>query len=249
MNMGIWSGLRGPDGGRMGENDSRPPILAPSQRAAWLFNVPPVVAFTTAVLAFFFIASVIAPRAVLWFAGGAPGFSPLRFFAGPPASGGVILWASPLVSHMLMHANVAHLLFNSLWLIVFGAPLARRLRSPARFLAFFALCGAAGALFYGLFHLRDTAILIGASGGVTGLLGGLVRFAFQNPPWGVPPLHRVPLNDRSVIAWSSAVIVINASVAFVGAGFGAAGADVAWEAHIGGYLFGLVAFPLFDRRP
>jgi len=221
----------------------------PSQRASWLFNVPPVVAFTFGALAAFFFASMIVPRAVLWLLGGAPGFSSMRFFAGPAASGGIIAWASPLVSHMLMHANIQHLLFNSLWLVVFGAPLARRFDSPARFLIFFALCGAAGALFYGLFHLRDPAILVGASGGVSGLLGGLVRFAFQNPARGTPFRHRVPLTDASVIAWSSAVLIINASVAFVGTGFGASGADVAWEAHIGGYLFGLIAFPLFDRRP
>lgn len=222
---------------------------APSPRASRLFNVPPVVAACAAVLAAFYVAAIVAPRLVLWLAGGAPGFSPARFFAGPAASGGVINWLSPLFTHMLMHANLPHLLFNSLWLVVFGAPLARRLRSAARFLVFFALCGAAGAIVYALFNANDHAILVGASGGVTGLLGGIVRFAFQNPPRGVAPRHRVPLSDNSVIAWSSAVLVINASVAFIGPGFGAGEADVAWQAHIGGYLFGLFAFPLFDRRP
>lgn len=222
---------------------------APAHRASKLFNVPPVVAATAAVLAAFYVASIAAPRLVLWLAGGAPGFSPVRFFAGPAASGGVVNWLSPLFTHMLMHANIAHLLFNTLWLIVFGAPLARRLRSTARFLGFFALCGAAGAIAYAMANANDLAILVGASGGVTGLLGGLVRFAFQNPARGAAARHRVPLSDSSVIAWSSAVLVINASVAFIGPGFGAGEADVAWQAHIGGYLFGLLAFPLFDRRP
>lgn len=221
---------------------------ATARSAGWLFNVPGVVAATAGVLAAVFIAMIVAPRLVLWLVGGAPGFSPVRFFAGPAASGGAVSWLSPLFTHMLMHATLAHLLFNTLWLVVFGAPLARRLDSSVRFLAFFALCGAAGAIVYGVFNARDYAILVGASGGVTGLLGGLVRFAFQNPARGSAPRHRVPLLDRSVIAWSSAVILINASVAFVGPGFGAGEADVAWEAHIGGYFFGLLAFPLFDRR-
>ncbi len=222
---------------------------AAAPRAARLFNVPPVVAASLAVLALFYVASILAPRLVLWLVGGAPGFSPVRFFAGPAASGGLAGWLSPLFTHILMHANLPHLLFNSLWLIVFGAPLARRFRSAPRFLAFFALCGAAGAIVYALFNANDLAVLVGASGGVTGLLGGIVRFAFQNPPRGAAPRHRVPISDSSVIAWSSAVVVINASVAFIGPGFGAGEADVAWQAHLGGYFFGLFAFPLFDRRP
>ena len=223
-----------------------PQGAAPSARAGRLFKVPPVVGATAAALAAVFVAMAIAPRAVLWLMGGSPGLSPARLFAGPAASGGVIDWLSPLVTHMLMHANIAHLLFNGLWLLVFGTPIARRFDDPLRFLLFFALAGAAGGVFFSAFHANEPTILIGASGGVTGLLGGVVRFAFQNPraPWR----RTVPLFDRSVLIWSAAVILLNASVAVVGPGFGANGADVAWQAHIGGYLFGLIAFPLFDRR-
>ncbi|MDZ7628398.1 MAG: rhomboid family intramembrane serine protease [Parvularculaceae bacterium] len=209
--------------------------------------VPGIVTFTAASLAAVFVLSVIAPRAVIWLFG-APGLSPIRFFAGPANAGGLFAWASPLFTHVWLHAGIAHLLFNALWLVVFGSPLARRLRSPLRFLAFFMLCGAAGGLFYAFLNARDAAILIGASGGVTGLLGGLVRFAFQNPPRGSAGLHRLPLSDRSVLTWSAIVIALNASITVFGPGVGAGDANVAWQAHIGGFLFGLVAFPLFDRR-
>jgi membrane associated rhomboid family serine protease len=215
-------------------------------RASRLFNVPPVVAATTAALAAVFVIAAVWPRAALWLTGGSPGLSPIRFFAGPAANGGFFPWLSPLVSHMLLHANLAHLLFNSLWLIVFGTPLARRFDDPVRFLLFFALCGAAGGVFFSAFHAADPTILIGASGGVTGLLGGVVRFAFQHPR--APYQRTLPLFSQPVLIWSVAVILLNASVAVVGPGFGASGADVAWQAHIGGYLFGLIAFPLFDRR-
>ncbi|HBK90566.1 MAG TPA: hypothetical protein DDZ68_02715 [Parvularcula sp.] len=224
-----------------------PRQAAPSfARASWLFNVPPVVGATAAVLAVFFLLTAIAPRAAFWLTGGSPGLSPAKLFAGPSASGGVIGWLSPLVTHMLMHANLAHLLFNGLWLLVFGTPVARRFHDPLRFLLFFAFCGAAGGLFFSAFHASDPTILVGASGGVTGLLGGVVRFAFQDPEAGYR--RTLPVFDRSVLTWSAVVFLINASVAVVGPGFGASGADVAWQAHIGGYLFGLIAFPLFDRR-
>lgn len=218
----------------------------PAASAGRLLNIPAAVAATAAGLAAMFVAAAIAPRAVLWLMGGSPGLSPVRLFAGPEASGGVIGWLSPLFTHMLMHANLAHLLFNGLWLIVFGTPVARRFRDPVRFLSFFALSGVAGGVFFSAFHANEPTVLIGASGGVTGLLGGVVRFAFQNP---LAAFRRtVPLFDKSVLMWSAVVIALNASVAVVGPGFGADGADVAWQAHIGGYLFGLIAFPLFDRR-
>ncbi len=217
--------------------------------AARLFNVPPVVAYTALALAAVFAAFSVAPRAVVWLLGGSLGLSPARFFAGPiwGGDGGILAWLAPLFTHILIHASLAHLLFNSLWFVVFGTPVARRLGNAPFFLLFFALSGAAGALFFSAFHASDPTILVGASGGVTGLLGGLVRFAFQNPAAG-PVVHRVPLMDRSVLVWSAVVIAINASVAVVGPGFGAGGVDVAWQAHVGGYLFGLIAFPLFDRR-
>jgi membrane associated rhomboid family serine protease len=226
-------------------HDPRQAPLSP-MRASRLFNVPPVVGATAAALAAIFVLTAVAPRAVLWLTAGSPGLSPVKLFAGPSASGGVIGWLSPLFTHMLMHANLAHLLFNGLWLLVFGTPVARRFHDPFRFLAFFALCGAAGGIFFSAFHASDPTILVGASGGVTGLLGGVVRFAFQNP---LREYRRtLPLFDRSVLTWSALVILLNASVAIAGPGFGASGADVAWQAHIGGYLFGLIAFPLFDRR-
>jgi membrane associated rhomboid family serine protease len=219
---------------------------APGSRAGQLFNVPPVVAATAAVLAALFVAAAIAPRPVLWLLGGSPGLAPTALFAGPSASGGVIGWILPLFTHMLMHANLAHLLFNGLWLIVFGTPIARRFHDPLRFLTYFALSGAAGGLFYAALHQNDPTFLVGASGGVTGLLGGVVRFAFQDPR--KPFKRTLALVDQPVVIWSVVVILLNASVAVVGPGFGAEGADVAWQAHIGGYLFGLIAFPLFDRR-
>ncbi len=240
------------DKGNQGQQRAAGPG-APRRRedAVRLFNVPPVVAYTALALAAVFAAFSVAPRAVIWFLGGSPGLSPARFFAGPTwngvGDGGIVAWLAPLFTHILVHASLAHLLFNSLWFVVFGTPVARRLGNAPLFLLFFALSGAAGALFFSAFHASDPTILVGASGGVTGLLGGLVRFAFQNPAVG-SIVHRVPLMDRSVLIWSAVVIAINASVAVVGPGFGADGVDVAWQAHVGGYLFGLIAFPLFDRR-
>ena len=96
---------------------------------------------------------------------------------------------------------------------------------------------------------REVGSLIGASGGVSGLLGGLVRFAFHRPLSRPSTAKGVlPLTDRSVLIWSAVVVAMNASIAIFGAGVGAQEGDIAWQAHVGGYLFGLAAFPLFDPK-
>lgn len=221
---------------------------APAPRG-FFGHIPSPVAVLASVLAVIFVAVALAPLQLENAIGERFGLSPLRLIAGPAASGGVLWLIAPLFTHILLHATIAHLLFNLLWLLVFGTPIARRFGSAWRFYLFFALSGAAGGLFFSLFHFADPTLLIGASGGITGLLGGLVRFAFHRPdsrpasPGGV-----LALTDRSVLTWSAVVIVMNASVAILGPSVGAGEADIAWQAHVGGYLFGLLAFPLFDPK-
>ncbi len=177
------------------------------------------------------------------------GYSPQRLISSIRTPREIPGAAASLVTYMSLHASFAHLAFNLLWFLVFGTPMARRFASFRRFFVFFALSGAAGALFFTLFHFDDPTLLIGASGGVTGLLGGLVRFSFHRPsPARETAKGVLPIYDRSVLTWSVVIIALNASAAFFGARFGAGDADIAWQAHVGGYLFGLIAFPLFDPR-
>ncbi|MEL7486486.1 MAG: rhomboid family intramembrane serine protease, partial [Pseudomonadota bacterium] len=162
---------------------------------------------------------------------------------------------APLFSHMALHANFMHILFNSVWLLALGAPVARRLGAgtagagvlpSSLFISFFALSGAAGALLYILFNLESGVLLVGASGGVSGLLGAVIRFAFAGPVhFARGASNLTPLTDRRIIIWSILIIVMNIFLAFFG-GPGTGGSDIAWEAHVGGYLFGVIAFPLFD---
>jgi membrane associated rhomboid family serine protease len=212
-----------------------------------VFNAPPIVLRTIMVLGLCYLGFALAPPALQEAAGDGLGFEPARFFAGPSANGGVVPMVGRLFTHMFVHASLAHILFNSLWLLAFGAPVARRLGTAWRFLALFLLSGAAGALFFSLFHHSDYTLLVGASGGVTGLLGALIRFGFQRPPvFSDEPPPLLGLFHPTVLAWSAVIIALNVSTEFFGAGFGAGDADIAWEAHVGGLLFGLVAISIFD---
>lgn len=212
-------------------------------------NVPRPVAVLAAVLALVYLGLELSPPSIADYVSDRFGLAPTRLLAPADGLASLVFKIIPLATHVFLHASVAHLLFNLLWLFVFGAPLARRLRDGFRFYLFFVLSGAMGGLFFSLFHLHEPTLLVGASGGVTGLLGGLVRFAFHRP-LSRPASERgvLPLTDRSVLYWSAIVILMNASVAIFGPNVGAGEADIAWQAHVGGFLFGVLTFPLFDRK-
>jgi membrane associated rhomboid family serine protease len=220
-----------------------------ASQPAIIGDIPPVVTGLAAAFIVICVAMFLAPTSIEVAVSARYGLSPQRLAEGGAGQGGWPSAITPLFTHAFIHANAPHLFFNLLWLFVFGAPIARRFASSFRFLAYFLLCSAAGGAFFSAFHWSDPTLLVGASGGITGLLGGLVRFAFHRPLSKPASAKGVlPLTDRSVLTWSAAVLAMNASIAIFGPGFGAGDAEIAWQAHVGGYLFGLVAFPLFDPK-
>lgn len=224
-----------------------------------IFNVPGVVLLIAGLCIAVHILLGFAPRRFAWSIEIAAALSPEMLLAGVKANGGPLRMISPLFAHMFVHGNLMHLLFNSIWLLAFGAPVARRMgadnalqgfsafAAASLFMTFYLLSGVAGALTYVALHANESTLLIGASGGVSGLLGGVVRFAFNRTTLMGPEFARLsPLSSRPVITWTIAVIFMNVIFGTVGAGM--TGSDnVAWEAHIGGFLFGLVSYPFFER--
>lgn len=97
------------------------------------------------------------------------------------------------------------------------------------------------------FHMSEFTLLVGASGGVSGLLGAVVRFAFNRTTLFGPEQASIsPLSSSSVLLWSGIVVVMNLVLGVFGAVL-TGGASIAWEAHLGGYLFGLLTYPFFER--
>ncbi len=175
--------------------------------------------------------------------------------------GGAKVWT--LFTYALLHGSWTHVVVNSIWLIAFGPPIARRFGS-GRFLAFFALTAAAGALAHWAADSMDFSPLIGASAADSGLMAAAARFIFQPgaPLGGARDFSRSAIEAgeegpapslRELLGQRRAVIFIAIWMAtnFVfGAGaqaLGASEAPVAWIAHVGGFVAGLLAFPLFDR--
>lgn len=228
-------------------------------------DVPAVVLwFIVALLAVHGLRQVIGPQRDEWvlltF-----GFIPARFapppelagfaFPGPP---GARWWS--FVTHMLLHGDWMHLVINSVWMLAFGSVLARRL-GGLRFLIVSAAAAAAGAAASLAWYWGDEfTLLIGASGAISGQLAGAVRLMFAEggslsslggrrfetvTALGLGEMLRTPAALMFLAVWFAITI-------FAGAlSFGPPGeeARIAWEAHVGGFLAGIMLFGVFDRGP
>jgi membrane associated rhomboid family serine protease len=171
--------------------------------------------------------------------------------------GGWVAGVTQFVTHIFVHGDLVHLGVNCAWLLAFGTPVARRI-GAARFMAFFLLSGIGGAL---LFLPFNSAPMVGASGAISGLMGGALRFLFvpltdgdaatlagKAPHADLLSLHDTFTNRRILIAiagWTllNVLVALAAPTLFEGR-------NIAWEAHLGGFFTGLLTFGLFEpRRP
>ena len=176
-----------------------------------------------------------------------------------PGGFGADIWT--FVTYSLLHGSWMHLGVNG--------GLAARLRQrggaplrPLRFLAFFAVTAAAGAAMHLLTNAGSQAPMIGASASISGAMAAAMRFAFQRGgPLGslrsaddaafhVPalPLTRV-LSDARVLAFLAVWFGINILFGLGSQSITGGDEVVAWQAHIGGFLAGLLLFSWFDPKP
>lgn len=176
-----------------------------------------------------------------------------------PGGFGAELWT--FVSYSLIHADWTHFGVNAIWLLPFGSAVARRF-GALRFLAFFAVTAAVGAGLHLATHAGEQFPMIGASAAVSGLMAAAMRFAFQRggplnmlrsadeQAYRVPaiPLTRV-LSDARVLIFLAVWFGINIIFGLGSLSITGSEQPVAWQAHIGGFLAGLLLFSWFDPAP
>ncbi|SDB44879.1 rhomboid family intramembrane serine protease [Bauldia litoralis] len=182
---------------------------------------------------------------------------------GVPFPGGSAAQVWSFASYAFLHADWSHLIFNGLWLAAFGSPVAVRF-GPARFLVY-SLAGAIGGAALHLAIYPSSAIpMIGASAAVSAHMAGAARFVFSGSGSLVgmrrgdpsayhrpaPPLTAI-LQNRSALTFLAVWFIMNLLFGLFGGSGTIASGAIAWEAHIGGFLAGLLLFPLLDpvRRP
>ena len=171
------------------------------------------------------------------------GFMPARLL--DPSAFGYAPWevGITLVSSLFLHGGFVHLFGNLIYLWVFGGAIESSL-GHARFLILYLACGAAGSLTHTVLFPHSMIPSIGASGSIAGLLGA---FLILHPKARIVTLF--PL----VVYWAMAEIP---ALLFLPVWFGmqffsgflslqaARGtqevAGVAWWAHVGGFVFGMI---------
>jgi membrane associated rhomboid family serine protease len=159
-------------------------------------------------------------------------------------------------TYALLHGGWLHLAVNLLWMASFGSAVARRF-GAGRFLALSAAGAAAGALAHHLAYPGSEGIMVGASAAISAQMAAAVRFVFlPGGPLGgghgrgayfqpAPGLLRTLLDPRA-LAFLAVWFGINLLFGMEGALVPGVGGAIAWQAHIGGFLSGLVLFPLID---
>jgi membrane associated rhomboid family serine protease len=230
---------------------------APLPQRQPIFNVPGAVLLLLGVmLAVHVTRHFLDDETELWWLI-ALAFVPARYSGmASEIPGGEIASFTSFVTHLFVHADEVHLAINGAWLLAFGTPLAKRL-GWWRFFAFATCSGIAGALLFLAMHPGMAVPVIGASGAVAGMMGAVMRFLFsaidrhegwllRDDPAAIPMMSLMAtLTDRRIVVASAVFVGLNL-LALIGFGtFGAAG-TIAWEAHLGGYFFGLLAVALFD---
>jgi membrane associated rhomboid family serine protease len=146
-----------------------------------------------------------------------------------------------LVTALFIHANLLHLVGNGVFLLIFGVPAERRL-GAWRLLLLFLLGGALANLVASLLIGAGGRVIVGASGGISALIGAYLVL-FPKARLGIV----VPLGLWLEFVRAPAALLIGLWAAlqlvftFVGPAFGA----TAWWAHLTGFAAGVVMALLF----
>lgn len=165
------------------------------------------------------------------------GFIPELFFSNP------LEQAYRLITSMFMHGGIGHIIGNLWFLWVFGPALESRL-GGGRYLGLYLLSGVSAALAQGLVLPSDPTPMVGASGAISGVLGGYLmlfsRAWVLTVVWFILPFFFWLPAATYIGYWALFQVVYGL--------FGLPG--VAWWAHLGGFIVGvLLARGLCYKHP
>ena len=157
----------------------------------------------------------------------------------------------PIVTHQFLHAGWLHIFANMWALWIFGDNVEDRM-GPVRFTIFYLTCGTVAGLTQVLINPDSTLPSVGASGAIAGVFGAYVlffptaRLVVLFPILFFPFFFEVPAVFYMAIWFSTQLF--SGTLAVVGPG---QVGGIAWWAHIGGFIGGMLLCWLFvgrDRR-
>ena len=156
---------------------------------------------------------------------------------------------SPFLTNIFLHGGWLHIIFNMWTLYIFGPALEDRLGS-VRFAILYLLAGVAASATHALFNATSMVPALGASGAIAGVIAAYaVRFPYAwvrilVPIVFIPLFFSIPAIAFAGI-WFFMQLIQGASELFSPFQLGA---GIAWWAHIGGFVFGVLIALLFFRN-
>ncbi|MBN2384489.1 rhomboid family intramembrane serine protease [bacterium] len=176
-----------------------------------------------------------------------PGAFTRAYHPEPDLVGYLSVAVLPLFSSLFLHGGWFHLIGNMLFLYIFGDNVEDRL-GHFKYLVFYLLCGVLASLGHVVMNLDSLVPTIGASGAIAGVLGAYVVLY----PWARVRTLIFIFIFFDIIEIPAIFFIVIWFMMQVLSGFGsimsASSGGVAWFAHIGGFLAGLLGVLVFRSR-
>lgn len=190
----------------------------------------------------FFMLLLLGPRAESWMS--VLGLTPARLLRHPD-----LFEFATIFTSMFLHGGWAHLLSNMLALYIFGDNVEDRMGS-GRYLLFYLLCGFAAAVVHIFLNPASTIPTVGASGAISGVLAAYFIFFPSARVITLVPLFFLPwfveIPAVFYLGFWFVSQLFNGLLTVVSGAQALGG--VAWWAHVGGFIAGLILGPIFARR-
>jgi membrane associated rhomboid family serine protease len=153
----------------------------------------------------------------------------------------------PFLTNMFLHGGWFHIIINMWTLWIFGDNVEDRMGS-IRFIFFYILCGVAASVGHYFTNLSSTVPALGASGAIAGVMGAYMlmfpraRILTMIPILFFPFFFEIPAFFYLLVWFYSQFF--NGTFALLSP---QSGGGIAWWAHIGGFVAGLILCKLFLR--
>jgi membrane associated rhomboid family serine protease len=154
----------------------------------------------------------------------------------------------PFLTNMFLHGGWLHIIGNMWFLHLFGSTVEDRM-GHLRFLSFYLLSGITANLIFFMFDPHSAIPEFGASGAIAGIMGAYIVMFPKAQILTLIPILFIPfflnLPAFFYLGFWFLIQVFSGTLSFASH---SAGGGVAWWAHVGGFVTGIVLLPFFKNR-
>jgi membrane associated rhomboid family serine protease len=152
----------------------------------------------------------------------------------------------PIFTSMFLHASLFHVLGNMWMLWIFGDNIEDHLGHFA-YLVFYLLCGFAAALTHILFNATSRVPIVGASGAIAGVMGAyFILYPHARVLIWFPPIFIFPVPAWLMLGYWGVSQFLSGAATVIAENTQASG--IAFWAHVGGFVVGILLIKLFPQR-